>query len=83
MVESDSLGNRAIIDRTPLFPADGSQWSSLANLNHHTDVHMEKIVIGSRPIFLTFPWFMTIEPLYNFYYRIKSYIKRGSNLTWG
>lgn len=48
MVESDSLGNRAIIDRTPLFPADGSQWSSLANLNHHTDVHMEKIVISSR-----------------------------------
>ena len=41
------------------------------------------LALGSRPIFLTFPWFMTIEPLYNFYYRIKSYIKRGSNLTWG
>lgn len=41
------------------------------------------LALGSRPIFLTFPWFMTIEPLYNFYYCIKSYIKRGSNLTWG
>lgn len=39
--------------------------------------------LGSRSIFMTFPWFMSFEPLYNFYYRVKGYFSRGSNLTWG
>ena len=38
--------------------------------------------LGSRPLLLTVPWFMTYEPVYNFYYRIKGLCKRGHNLTW-
>lgn len=38
--------------------------------------------IGSRRLLLTVPWFMTFEPIYNIYYRIKGYIKRESNLSW-
>lgn len=38
--------------------------------------------LGSRSLLLTVPWFMTFEPVYNFYYRIKGFIRRGRNLTW-
>ncbi len=40
------------------------------------------VALGSRRLLFTVPWFMTFEPLYNFYYRIKGYFRRGSNLTW-
>lgn len=39
-------------------------------------------LLGSRSLLLTVPWFMTFEPIYNFYYRIKGFFKRGTNLTW-
>lgn len=39
--------------------------------------------LWSRPLLLTFPWFMSYHPLYTLYYRIKGWRKRGSNLTWG
>lgn len=38
--------------------------------------------LGSRPLFFTVPWFMSVEPIYNFYYRLKGYSKRESNLSW-
>lgn len=38
--------------------------------------------LGSRPLLLTVPWFMTYEPVYNLYYRIKGHAKRGNNLSW-
>ncbi len=38
--------------------------------------------IGSRPLLLTFTWFMTFEPIYNFYYKIKGFLTRNNNLTW-
>ncbi|WP_289288130.1 glycosyltransferase [uncultured Duncaniella sp.] len=38
--------------------------------------------LGSRPLFVTVPWFMTYEPIYNFYYRIKGFFKRAGNLSW-
>ncbi|MDE6118184.1 MAG: glycosyltransferase [Duncaniella sp.] len=41
------------------------------------------IAIGSRPLLLTFPWLMCYHPIFNLYYRIKGYFKRGNNLTWG
>jgi len=41
------------------------------------------IALGSRPLTLTFPWFMSYHPLFNLYYRIKGHFRRGSNLTWG
>lgn len=34
------------------------------------------------PLFVTVPWFMTYEPIYNFYYRIKGFFKRAGNLSW-
>ncbi len=40
------------------------------------------VSIGGRPLFLTFPWFMCYHPIFNLYYRIKGYFKRGNNLTW-
>lgn len=36
----------------------------------------------SRSLLLTVPWFMTLEPIYNLWYRIKGFMKRGSNLSW-
>ena len=36
----------------------------------------------SRSLLLTVPWFMTFEPIYNLWYRIKGFMKRGSNLSW-
>lgn len=39
--------------------------------------------LHSRSILLTFPWFMSYHPIYNFYYRIKGFVKRGQNMTWG
>lgn len=39
-------------------------------------------MLWSRPILITFPWFMSYHPIYTFYYRIKGMRKRGSNLTW-
>lgn len=38
--------------------------------------------LHSRSLLLTVPWFMTFEPLYNLWYRIKGFMKRGSNLSW-
>lgn len=38
--------------------------------------------LHSRSLFLTVPWFMTFEPVYNLWYRIKGFIRRGSNLSW-
>lgn len=38
--------------------------------------------LGSRQLLLTVPWFMTVEPLYNFYYRVKGFFRRGHNLSW-
>lgn len=38
--------------------------------------------LGSRSLFLSVPWFMSIEPIYNLYYRMKGYFKRESNLSW-
>lgn len=38
--------------------------------------------LGSRPLLLTVPWFMTFEPIYNLYYRIKGHFRRGSNFSW-
>lgn len=40
------------------------------------------LALASRPIFLTFAWFMTIEPIYNFYYRLKGLKNKGTNLSW-
>ena len=39
--------------------------------------------LWSRPLLLTFPWFMSYHPVYTLYYRIKGWRKRGTNLTWG
>lgn len=41
------------------------------------------IALGSRPLLFTFPWLMCYHPLFNLYYRIKGYFRRGNNLTWG
>lgn len=41
------------------------------------------VSLGSRPILLTFLWFMSYHPLYTLYYRMRGRSKRGSNLTWG
>ncbi|WP_297062904.1 glycosyltransferase [uncultured Duncaniella sp.] len=38
--------------------------------------------IGSRSLLITVPWFMTYEPIYNFYYRIKGLFKKSDNLSW-
>ncbi|MDE6174689.1 MAG: hypothetical protein K2F88_03905, partial [Duncaniella sp.] len=38
--------------------------------------------LHSRSLFLTVPWFLTFEPVYNLWYRIKGFIRRGSNLSW-
>lgn len=38
--------------------------------------------LHSRSLLITVPWFMTFEPIYNLWYRIKGFIKRGSNLSW-
>ncbi|MDE6066511.1 MAG: hypothetical protein K2G27_06810, partial [Duncaniella sp.] len=39
--------------------------------------------LWSRPLTLTFIWFMSYHPVYTLYYYIKGWRKRGSNLTWG
>lgn len=39
--------------------------------------------LWSRPLTLTFIWFMSYHPVYTLYYYIKGWSKRGSNLTWG
>ena len=39
--------------------------------------------LWSRPLTLTFIWFMSYHPVYTLYYKIKGWSKRGSNLTWG
>lgn len=41
------------------------------------------VELGGRPLLLTFPWLMSLHPIFNLYYRIVGYIKRESNLTWG
>lgn len=41
------------------------------------------MALWSRPIFLTFPWFMSYHPIYTLYYRIKGWRKRSSNYSWG
>lgn len=38
--------------------------------------------LGSRSLLITVPWFMTYEPIYNFYYRIKGLFKKSDNLSW-
>lgn len=38
--------------------------------------------LGSRSLFLTTPWFITFEPIYNLYYRIKGFSKRKLNYSW-
>ncbi|MCM1138878.1 MAG: glycosyltransferase [Muribaculaceae bacterium] len=38
--------------------------------------------LGSRPLFLTFPWLMCYHPIFNLYYRIKGYIQKENNFTW-
>lgn len=38
--------------------------------------------LWSRSILLTFPWFMSIHPVYTLIYKIKGFRKRGNNLTW-
>lgn len=40
-------------------------------------------LLWSRPLMLTFLWFMSYHPVYTLYYRIKGWRKRGTNLTWG
>ncbi len=37
--------------------------------------------LGSRAILLTFPFLMSFEPLYNFFYRLKGLRGKGANLT--
>ena len=39
--------------------------------------------LWSRPLLLTFPWFMSYHPVYTLYYRMKGWRKRDTNLTWG
>lgn len=41
------------------------------------------VALWSRPIFLTFPWFMTIHPFYTLVYRIRCFAKRKSFYSWG
>ncbi|MCM1077718.1 MAG: glycosyltransferase [Bacteroides sp.] len=40
------------------------------------------LALGSRKLFMTVPWFLTFEPVYNLYYRLKGFLKRGQNLSW-
>lgn len=39
--------------------------------------------LWSRSLLLTVPWLMFWHPIYNFYYRLKGFVGRGRNLTWG
>lgn len=41
------------------------------------------LALWSRPILLTFGWFMSIHPLYTLCYMLRGRSKRDSNLTWG
>lgn len=41
------------------------------------------VALWSRPLLLTIPWFVSFHPLYTLYYKIKGFLKRGANLTWG
>ena len=36
------------------------------------------VLSHSRSLLITVPWFMTFEPLYNLWYRIKGFIRAGS-----
>ncbi|MCH5325885.1 MAG: glycosyltransferase [Duncaniella sp.] len=39
--------------------------------------------LWSRGIFLTFPWFMSVHPIYSFIYWIRGFASRKSNYSWG
>lgn len=39
--------------------------------------------LWSRGIFLTFPWFMSIHPIYTAIYKIRGLANRKSNYSWG
>lgn len=41
------------------------------------------VALWSRPIFLTFPWFMSIHPLHTLYYWLKSRFNKSENYSWG
>ncbi|MCM1164104.1 MAG: glycosyltransferase [Muribaculaceae bacterium] len=41
------------------------------------------IALWSRGIFITFPWFMSIHPIYTLYYRLRVFLSRKSNYSWG
>ncbi|MCM1521326.1 MAG: glycosyltransferase [Muribaculaceae bacterium] len=41
------------------------------------------VALWSRGIFITFPWFMSIHPLYTLYYKLRGLSNRKSNYSWG
>jgi len=53
-------------------------WLVLSISWKHTSV-----ALWSRPIFFTFPWFMTIHPFYTLVYRVRCFVKRKSFYSWG
>lgn len=41
------------------------------------------VSLWSRGIFITFPWFMSIHPIYSLFYRLRGFSNRKSNYSWG